>query len=113
VRNTPALGRQAPVAHPRQLSPWLGLPSDFLSMIEMKPATLGRPSSGHRLRSIAPRQNASSVAQHDQPTRILLNTTPIDRASNSQVVVPIDDFLLAGAFAALIEQLDGILAFGF
>ena len=31
----PALERQAPVAHPRQLFAWLGLPSDFLSMIEM------------------------------------------------------------------------------
>ena len=28
-------------------------------------------------------------------------------------VVPIDDFLLAGAFAALFEQLDGVFAFGF
>jgi hypothetical protein len=32
----------------------------------------------------------------------------IDGSGNGQVVVPIDDFLLAGALAALFEQLDGI-----
>jgi hypothetical protein len=34
----------------------------------------------------------------------------MDRPSNGQIVVPIDDLLLTGAFAALFEQLDGILA---
>jgi hypothetical protein len=39
--------------------------------------------------------------------------TAIDGSGDGQVVVPIDDFLLAGALAALFEQLNGILAFGF
>ena len=37
----------------------------------------------------------------------------LDGSSYGEVVVPIDDFLLAGAFAALFEQLDGIFPFGF
>jgi hypothetical protein len=41
-----------------------------------------------------------------QPTRILLNAAPVDRAGNGQVVVPIEDLILAGAFAALLEQFD-------
>jgi hypothetical protein len=68
-------------------------------------------ASRHCLWPIAPRQNASSVTQHDQPARILGHPASIERPGNGQVVMPIDDFLLAGAFAALFEQLDGILAF--
>ena len=41
-----------------------------------------------------------------QPTRILLNAAPVDRAGNGQVGVPIEDLILAGAFAALLEQFD-------
>jgi hypothetical protein len=67
----------------------------------------------HRLWSITARQNASAIAQHDQPARILGNAAAIDRPGNRQVVMPINDLLLAGAFAALFEQFDGILAFGF
>jgi len=37
----------------------------------------------------------------------------VDRPGDCQIVVPVNDFLLAGALAALLEQLDGILAFGF
>ena len=51
-------------------------------------------------------------AQHDQPAWILRNAASIDRSGNRQVVVPVNDLFLAGAFAALLEQLDGILAFG-
>ena len=67
----------------------------------------------HRLGSIASRQNASAIAQHDQAARILGHPAAIDGSSNGQVVVPIDDFLLAGALAALLEQFDGVFAFGF
>jgi hypothetical protein len=67
--------------------------------------------SRHRFRPVASRQNASAIAQHHQPTRILGHAAAIDCAGNRQVVVPINDLLLAGAFAALFEQLDGILAF--
>ena len=67
----------------------------------------------HRLWSIAPRQNASAVAQHNQPARILGHPAAIDGSGNGQVVVPIDDFLLAGALAAFFEQLDGVFAFDF
>ncbi len=67
----------------------------------------------HCLRSIASRQNASSGTQHDQPARILGNAAAIDGSGDGQVVMPIDDFLLAGAFAALFEQFDGVFAFGF
>jgi len=67
----------------------------------------------HRFRSIASRQDASAVAQHDQPTRILRYPAAIDGSGDGQVVMPIDDFLLPGAFAALFEQLDGVFAFGF
>jgi hypothetical protein len=67
---------------------------------------------GHRFRPIASRQNTSAIAQHDQPTRILGNAASVDRPGDRQVVVPINDLLLAGAFAALFKQLDGILAFG-
>jgi hypothetical protein len=67
----------------------------------------------HRLWSIASRQHASSVAQHDKPARILGHPAAINSSGNDQVVVPIDDFLLAGALAALFEQLDGVFAFGF
>jgi hypothetical protein len=69
--------------------------------------------SRHGFRPIASRQNARAIAQHDQPARILINATSIDRAGNRQVVMPINDLLLAGAFAALFEQLDGILVFDF
>jgi hypothetical protein len=41
------------------------------------------------------------------------NAASIDRSGNGQVVVPIDDFLLAGALATLFEQLDGVFAFNF
>ena len=67
----------------------------------------------HCLRSIASRQNASSVTQHDQPARILGHPAAIDGSGDGQVVVPIDDFLLAGTLAALFEQLDGVFAFDF
>ena len=40
----------------------------------------------HGLRRIAPRQNASSVAQHDQPARILGHPAAIDRSGDRQVV---------------------------
>ena len=72
-------------------------------------ATLSR----HRLWPITSRQNPSAVAQHDQPAWILGNAASIDRSGNGQVVVPIDDFLLAGALATLFEQLDGVFAFNF
>jgi hypothetical protein len=65
--------------------------------------------SRHGLRSIASRQHPSPITQHDQPGQILGNTASIDRAGDRQVVVLIDDLLLAGAFAALLEQLYGIL----
>jgi hypothetical protein len=55
---------------------------------------------GHRLRPIASRQNASPIAKHDQPARILGHAAAIDRPGNRQVVVPINDLFLAGAFAA-------------
>jgi hypothetical protein len=48
----------------------------------------------HRFRSIASRQDASAVAQHDQPTRILRYPAAIDGSGDGQVVMPIDDFLL-------------------
>ena len=48
-----------------------------------------------------------------KPARILGNAASIDRPGNGQIVVPIDDLLLTGPLAALFEQLDGILAFGF
>jgi hypothetical protein len=41
------------------------------------------------------------------------NAASIDRPGNRQVVMSVDDLFLAGAFAALLEQLNGILAFGF
>jgi hypothetical protein len=44
---------------------------------------------------------------------ILGNAAAIDRPGNRQVVMPINDLLLAGAFAAHFEQFDGILASGF
>ena len=72
-----------------------------------------RRSLRHRLWPITSRQNASAIAKHDQPTRVLRNAASIDRAGDRQVVVLVDDLLLAGAFAALLEQLYGILAFGF
>jgi hypothetical protein len=37
----------------------------------------------------------------------------IDGSGNGQVVVPIDDFLLAGALAALFEQFDGVFSLSF
>ena len=67
----------------------------------------------HRLWSITSRQNASAIAKHDQPPRVLRNAASIDRAGDRQVVVLVDDLLLAGAFAALFEQLYRVLAFGF
>jgi hypothetical protein len=41
------------------------------------------------------------------------NAASIDRSGNGQVVVPVNDLFLAGAFAALFEQLDGVFAFNF
>jgi hypothetical protein len=41
------------------------------------------------------------------------NAASIDRSGDRQVVVPINDLFLAGAFAALLEQLHRILAFHF
>jgi hypothetical protein len=43
----------------------------------------------------------------------LEDAAAIDCTGNRQVVMLVDDFFLAGAFAALFKQLDGILAFGF
>jgi hypothetical protein len=43
------------------------------------------------------RQNASAIAQHDQPARTLGNAASIDRPGNCQVVMPVNDLLLAGA----------------
>jgi hypothetical protein len=43
------------------------------------------------------RQNASASAQHDQPARTLGNAASIDRPGNCQVVMPVNDLLLAGA----------------
>ena len=54
--------------------------------------------------AIAPCQNPCPVAQHDQSARILGHPAAIDCSGDGQVVVPIDDFLLAGAFAALFER---------
>ena len=65
------------------------------------------------VRPIASGQNACTIAQHDQPTRILGNAASIDRPGNRQVVMPVDDLFLVGAFVALLEQLNGILAFSF
>jgi hypothetical protein len=66
--------------------------------------------SGHRRRSVASRQNAGPVAQHDQPPRILPDTASIDRPGNGQVVVPVDDLFLAGAFAASLNNSTEYLA---
>jgi hypothetical protein len=49
---------------------------------------------------IALRQNARAIAQLNEPTRILRNAASIDRPSNRQVVVPVDDLFLTRAFAA-------------
>jgi hypothetical protein len=57
----------------------------------------------HRLWPITSGQNPSAVAQHDQPAWILGNAASIDRSGNGQVVVPVNDLFLAGAFAALIK----------
>jgi hypothetical protein len=38
--------------------------------------------------------------------KILARSHMVDRAGNGQVVVPIEDLILAGAFAALLEQFD-------
>jgi hypothetical protein len=43
---------------------------------------------------------ARLVAQHHEPPRKLLNTPAVDRASNPQVVLTVEDFLDASAFAA-------------
>jgi hypothetical protein len=63
------------------------------------------PPSRHRFWSITARQNARAIAQHDLPPRILGNAASIDCPGNRQVVVPVNDLFLAGAFAALLEQL--------
>jgi hypothetical protein len=39
------------------------------------------------------------------------NSASINCTSDRQIIVPVNDLFLAGAFAALFEQLDGILAF--
>jgi hypothetical protein len=63
---------------------------------------LATPSK-HRLWPITSRQNPSAVAQHDQPAWILGNAASIDRPGNYQVVMPVNDLFLAGAFATLFE----------
>jgi hypothetical protein len=67
----------------------------------------------HGLRSIASRQNAGSIAQHDQSAWILRNPTSVDRPSDRQVVVPVNDLFLAGVMRAFPEQFYGVFAFGF
>jgi hypothetical protein len=67
----------------------------------------------HGFRSIASRQNAGSIAQHDQPAWILRNPTAVDRPSDRQVVMPVNDLFLAGVMRAFPEQFDGVFAFGF
>jgi hypothetical protein len=59
------------------------------------------------------RQNAGSIAQHDQPAWILRNPTAVDRPSDRQVVMPVNDLFLAGVMRAFPEQFDGVFAFGF
>jgi hypothetical protein len=64
------------------------------------------PSSGslwHCLWSIASRQNASAIAQLYQPARILGHPPAIDCPGDRQIVVPVDDLLMAGALAAFFE----------
>jgi hypothetical protein len=65
----------------------------------------------HRFWSITSGQNASAIAQFNQPARILGHPAAIDRPGNREVVVPVNNLLLTSAFAALFKQLDGILAF--
>src|SRR6185312_2755541 len=62
-------------------------------------------------RSIAAGQNASAIAQLYQAARILGHPAAIDRPGNDYVVMPINDLFLTSAFAALLEQRDGIFAF--
>jgi hypothetical protein len=65
----------------------------------------------HRLRSIASRQYVGSITQHDQPAGILGNPAAVDCSGDRQIVMPVNNLLLAGVFATLLEQLDGIFAF--
>jgi hypothetical protein len=65
----------------------------------------------HRLWSIAAGQNASAIAQLYQAARILGHPAAIDHPGNDYVVMPINDLFLTSAFAALLEQRDGIFAF--
>jgi hypothetical protein len=49
----------------------------------------------HHFRSIASRQNASAIVQLYQSARVLDNPAAIDRPSNRQIVMPVDDLFLA------------------
>jgi hypothetical protein len=60
----------------------------------------------------ASRQHARTVAKHDQPARVLFDTTAINRPSDGQTVITVEDLLKACAFAAYFEELDVVFAFG-
>jgi len=62
--------------------------------------------AAHRFRSVAARQHAGAVAEHDEPIGILLNATSIDRTRDRQIIVTVEDLLDAGAFTAGAEKLD-------
>jgi hypothetical protein len=64
-------------------------------------------------------EDRQSSARHSYGLRsaALLHPGPLDSIGFRRVIAllpaPVDNLFLAGAFAALLEQLDGILAFGF
>ena len=68
---------------------------------QLRDRQLKRRSLRHRLRSIASRQDARPIAQHDQPARILGNPASIDCASDRQVIMPVNDLFLASVVIAL------------
>jgi hypothetical protein len=52
--------------------------------------------------NLRPKQT-QTVAQHDWPARILCNAASVDRPGHGEIVMPVDDFLLPGPFAALFK----------
>ena len=84
---------------------------------ELHERVLSQPENAallwHGFCSIASRQNAGSIAQHDQSAWILRNSTSVDRPSDRQVVMPVNHLFLAGVMRAFPEQFDGVFAFGF
>jgi hypothetical protein len=43
----------------------------------------------------------------------LRNPTSVDRPSDRQIVMPVNDLFLAGVMFAFLEQFDSVFAFGF